>query len=332
VHLEREIREQADVLAARAAPGRDHAERAAALLRRPGVDYLIVAARGSSDNAARYAQYLLGAQARLPVGLAAPWLYGRGRPPLLHGGAVLAISQSGRSPDVTGVVAAAREQGRPAIVITNEPESPMASVADVVVPLLVDSERSVAATKTYAASLHAVAQIADALVGLEPFDRLVDVLRSTADEQLGSRDRFDRLGDASFITAVGRGLEYATAHETALKLRELTGIPAEALSPPDLMHGPVAALGPTGWLWGVEPGRDLLDAVAARGTPAVIVSHDDALLDAAQVPVRVPAGLPGWAQPIVSVVPGQAAALRLAELRGVDVDAPHGLAKVTLTS
>ncbi len=197
-----------------------------------------------------------------------------------------------------------------------------------VVPLLAGAERSVAATKTYTASLHAVAQIA----GTVPFAALGDLLRRFASEQLEERSRFDGLGAASFITAVGRGLDYATACESALKLRELSGIPAEGLSPPDLMHGPVAALGPSGWLWAVDPDTALLDTAAARGTPAVVLSSDDELLARAKVPVRVPRGLPAWAVPLVAVIPAQVAALRLAELRGVDVDSPHGLAKVTLTS
>src|SRR4051794_34297793 len=119
--LEREIRSQATVLV-----DRPDAAQAAHLLR--DSDYLVIAARGSSDNAARYAQYLLGLRARLPVGLATPWLYSRAEPPLLRGGAVMAISQSGRSPDVAGVVAAARAQGRPAIVLTNDPAAPLAAL------------------------------------------------------------------------------------------------------------------------------------------------------------------------------------------------------------
>src|SRR4051794_33108102 len=240
----------------------------------------------------------------------------------------MAISQSGRSPDVLGVVAAARSQGRPTIALTNDPASRLAAAADVVVPLLAGEERSVAATKTYMASLHAVAQIAQ----VEPFPELASLVASVAAEQLAARSCFDPLADATFITACGRGLDYATACETALKLRELSGIPAEALSPPDLMHGPIAALGPAGWLWAIEPDAELLDAAAARGVPAVVVSSDDALLARAQVAVPIPGDLPDWAAPFVAVLPGQAAALRMAELRGVDVDSPHGLAKVTLTS
>jgi glucosamine--fructose-6-phosphate aminotransferase (isomerizing) len=206
----------------------------------------------------------------------------------------------------------------------------------VVVPLLVGEERSVAATKTYTASLHAVAQIA---VALRPsrfswFEELPAAVSQMAEDALETRVRFDRLANCGFVTALGRGLHYATARESALKLRELTGIPAEGLSPPDLLHGPVAALAPSVGLWlvGDEPGPELFEQLRLRAGVSVAVSRDPDLLVQADVAVALPAGLPAWAAPIVAIVPAQAAALRLAEIRGVAVDSPHGLWKVTLTS
>jgi glucosamine--fructose-6-phosphate aminotransferase (isomerizing) len=141
--LEREILAQGGALRDRAGAGLEAARAAAELL--GGVDYLLVAARGSSDNAARYGQYLLGAEAGLTVALAAPWLY-TGRAPRIGAGGVLGISQSGRSPDIVAVLAAARAQERPAVAMTNDEGSPLARTADVVIPLAVGPERSVAAT------------------------------------------------------------------------------------------------------------------------------------------------------------------------------------------
>ena len=245
--LEFELREQGDVLAARTGPGWHAADAVARLLADDDVDYLVIAARGSSDNAARYAQYLLGSIARLPIALAAPWLYSSDSPPRLRRGAMLAISQSGRSPDITAVLAAARAQGRPTVAITNDVGSPLAAHADVIVPMLAGPEMSVAATKTYLCSLHAIAQIAATLcpdlVRPAAFERLPALVRQTVAEQLDRRERFDRIDGATLVTVVGRGLQFPTAYETALKLRELSGIPAEAFSPPDLLHGPIAALG-----------------------------------------------------------------------------------------
>ena len=237
---------------------------AASLLGREDVDYLVVAARGTSDNAARYAQYLLGADARLVVALAAPWLYESESPPRLTRGAVLAISQSGRSPDIASVLAAARAQQRPAIAITNDPSSPIGELADVVVPLLAGEERSVAATKTYLASLHAIAQIASCLRDDSGravwFARLPELVAAASAEHFAGRSRFDPLAEVTLVTAVGRGLQFPTAHETALKVRELSGIAAEAFSLPDLVHGPIAALGRSGALWLVSTaGREQPD-------------------------------------------------------------------------
>jgi len=329
--LESELLEQGEVLASRAEGGRTAARSAADLLRSAGTDYLLLGGRGSSDNAARYAQYLFGFHAAMTAGLAAPWLFAGDFPsPSLRGGAVVAVSQSGGSPDVVALLAAARKQGRPAIAVTNEPGSPLAAMADVVVPLCMGPERSVAATKSYLASLHAIAQLA---VALRPDPEMEDWLRWLPD----SRAQFDALAGSAWLTVVGRGLNYATAHETALKLRELSGTPTEAFSPPDLLHGPVAALGPSTGLWivsaggGRQPDRELTGALRGRAGVVVAVSDDEELLATADVAVRLPSGLPAWAAPFLAVVPGQVAALRLAELRGVEVDSPHGLSKVTLT-
>jgi glucosamine--fructose-6-phosphate aminotransferase (isomerizing) len=340
--LELEITEQADVLAARTEPGWQEAARAAAALRGDDVDYLVVAARGSSDNAARYAQYLFGLEVRLSVALAAPWLYEGDAPPLLSRAAVLAISQSGRSPDIVAVVTAARAQGRPTIALTNEPGSPLAAAADVVVPLLAGEERSVAATKTYLASLHAIAQIA-ACLRSDPerspwFERVPALVGAMVEAQLASRGRFDRLDDARLVTVVGRGLHFSTAYETALKVRELSGLPAEAFSLPDLIHGPIAALRPGDVVWLVsthgreQPDRAALDLLRGDAGVSVAVSDDSELLAAVDVGVAIETGVPDWLAPLLAVIPGQAAALRLGELRGVDLDRPHGLSKVTLTT
>jgi glutamine---fructose-6-phosphate transaminase (isomerizing) len=339
--LERELREQGAVLAARAESGRPAAGAAAELLDRDDVDQLVIAARGSSDNAARYAQYLLGLELRLPVALATPLLYAGERPPLLRRTAVLAISQSGRSPDIVTVLAAARAQGRPAIALTGDTGSPLALAADLVVPLLAGDERSVAATKTYLASLHAIAQIVAALrpdPGRDAwFERLPGLVEGTVASQLDTRGRFDALAGARLLTVLGRGTQLATACETALKLRELGGLAAEAFSPPDLIHGPVAAINDAGAVWligtaarGRPAGRELADLRRGAGL-AVAVSDDPELLARADIGVALEPGLPEWLAPLVAVIPGQAAALRLGELAGVDLDHPHGLGKVTLT-
>jgi glucosamine--fructose-6-phosphate aminotransferase (isomerizing) len=269
-------------------------------------------------------------------------LYAGGAPPpLLRRGAVLAISQSGRSPDVVAVVTAAHAQRRPTIAITNDVGSPLAHAADVVVPLLAGAERSVAATKTYLTSLHAIAQISAQLVDgrdrSSAFARLPAIVSETVDEQLSKRERFDRLDKATLLTVVGRGLQFPTAYETALKVRELSGIPAEAFSPPDLLHGPVAALNKSGVVWLVatrgseHPDRHWIRTIARDVGLTVAVSDRLEVLDEVDIGIPIADGLEPWLAPMIAVIPGQAAALRLGELRGVELDRPHGLNKVTLT-
>ena len=256
---------------------------------------------------------------------------------------MLGISQSGSSPDVVGVLSASRAQCRPTIAITNDCDSALTAEADAVIELGVGPERSVAASKTYLASVQALALIAASLaparVSRDWIERLPEVASAVVADQLAGRDRFDPLSGCRPLTAVGRGLDFATACESALKLRELSGIPAEAFSPPDLIHGPLGALDRDAGLWIVSGAADAeadalmaLAQIRARTGFTVAVAADRRALALASVAVPLPERLPEWVAAIVAVIPAQAAALRLAELRGVDVDRPHGLSKVTLTT
>ena len=120
-------------------------------------DYILIAARGTSDNAARYAQYLLGSYNEIQVALATPSLYTTYQtPPSLKGALVIGISQSGQSPDIVSVISTANKQGRPTICITNDPTSPLALEADYVIPLGCGVEKAIAATKTYTSTLSAL--------------------------------------------------------------------------------------------------------------------------------------------------------------------------------
>jgi glucosamine--fructose-6-phosphate aminotransferase (isomerizing) len=341
--LERELLEQGAVLARRAEPAAVAAAAAAAAIDRPDVAYLLIAARGSSDNAARFAQYALGSEARLSVALAAPSLFSDPESgPDLRGAAVLGISQSGQSPDIVNVLVAAGRQGRPTIALTNDPGSPLAAAAEAIVPLEAGLERSVAATKTYVASLHTIEQIAQCLRPDEEragwLDRLPALVDRTLQQMLGRRSDFDALDDASVLTAVGRGLDFSTAFETALKIRELSGMVAEAFSPADLLHGPIAALCRGGALWMVdtrfEPGQStakLLQLAREREIQTVLVSRYTEPPATGAITIDLPADSPRWVAAILAILPGQVAALQVASRRGVDLDRPHGLSKITLT-
>jgi glucosamine--fructose-6-phosphate aminotransferase (isomerizing) len=337
-HLEKEVAEQPEALARFLDRQRAGAEEVAALIRRPDVNYILIASRGSSSNAARYAQYVLGRANRVPVAFATPSLYTLyGQPPRLDGALVLGISQSGGSPDVKAVLDEARRQGRPTVAITNNLGSPLAGASDLVLPLEAGDEQAVAATKTYVNSLGAIALIFAVATGagLAELEAVPEQLVRQLELSRVSTEQLDMLEGG---TVLARGVNYATGYEIALKIRELSGLLFEAYSAADLMHGPVAAVSegwpviavaPTGPAHGSM--ADAIEAMASRRSRLLVVSDDDALLARADVPLPLVQGIPEWVSPLVAVVPGQLAAIRLARLRGIDLDRPLGLAKVTLT-
>jgi len=340
--LETELREQPAALA-RLLERQGRRADLAAPFKRDDVQYVLIASRGSSSNAARYAQYLLGRANRVPVMFATPSLYTiYGQPPRLDGAVVVGISQSGASPDVSAVLAEARRQGRPTIALTNDDSSPLAGEADVVVALEAGEERAVAATKTYLNSLGAIAllftAIGDDRVAREELERMPASLERQIALSFETPPALEEYADAVGATVVARGVNYGTGFEIALKVRELSGLVVEAYSPADLMHGPIAAIRP-GWpvvvVAPTGPAHDsvveILPAIAERDARLLAVSDVQSLLDRAHTPLRLVSGVPEWLSPLVAVVPGQVTAMRIAQLRGLDIDNPAGLRKVTLT-
>jgi glucosamine--fructose-6-phosphate aminotransferase (isomerizing) len=338
-HLEREIREQPSALErflVQRAPATAAIARA---LRGRRLGYVMIAARGSSDNAARYAQYLFGDRLALPVALAAPsleTLYGAAAVPHRGEALVIGISQSGRSPDVVGVLAAARVAGAPTVAITNDADSPLAHAADLLLELGVGPERSVAATKTYTASLAAlaalVAELREDERDREALLRVPSFVRRAVDGAFAAVEALDEHAGAPHVLTLGRGYNYPTAMEIALKVRELTATVAEGFSSADLMHGPIAAVAPGTPAVIVAPrGKTLasvLETTAAlrhRGAqPILIAEPPDADLP-------LPLGLPEWLSPLIAVGSGQVLALRRAIVGGHAIDQPAGLTKVTET-
>lgn len=341
--LEHELEEQPEALARLLEKETERARELAAEIAAAAPDYLLIASRGSSSNAARYAQYVLGSANGIPVAFATPSLYTLyGAPPRLDGSVVIGISQSGASPDVAAVVAEGRRQGRPTIAITNDAGSPLAANADHVLALHAGRERAVAATKTYVNSLAAIALLSSVLAGderrLDELRRMPERLQAQLERSLAQARRLDAYGDADAATVVARGVNYGTAFEVALKIRELSGVLVEAYSPADLMHGPIAALGAGRLAILVAPSglaaasvADCADALRERGAMLIGIGDDPALLARVDTRLELVGGTPEWLSPLVAVVPGQVAAHRLALRRGIDVDSPLGLQKVTLT-
>ncbi len=341
--LERELYEQPEALARLLERRTADAAEVAQLFRRPDVRYILIASRGSSSNAARYAQYLLGRAHRVPVYFATPSLFTLyHQPPRLDGALVVGISQSGESPDVVEVLAEARRQGRPTVALTNTPDSPLGRESDAVLALEAGAEQAVAATKTYVNSLGAVALLFVATTGdgaaRSELERMPLRLAAQLQRSAEAVSSLDGLGHLDGGTVIARGINYCTSFEIALKIRELSGLLFEAYSAADLLHGPVAAIGPNWPVLVVAPTGpafaelvQAVDAVVARGARILAVTDDAALAARATLALPLVEDVPEWLSPLTAVVPGQLAAMRLALLRGVDLDRPLGLQKVTLT-
>jgi len=342
--LRDEILEQPDVAARFLERAPDVIGPLAAALHARDVDHVVIAARGTSDHAAIYAQYVLGIRHALSVGLGTPSVISLyGAQPRLDRSLVIGISQSGASPDVVAVIAEGRRQGAPTLAITNDPTSPLAAAAATTIDLGTGPELAVAATKTYTTELLAIAALSAALSG-DPAD--ADALAAVPDalasvlalEPEVIAMSADQAASDRFLV-LARGYEYATAREWALKLKELARVFADPYSAADFEHGPLALLEPrVPVLATVRPGptRDGLVERLGRlraelDAEIAVVSDDEAALAHARWPLRLPAGTPEWLGPIVSIVVGQLHALHLTRARGHDPEVPRNLSKVTRT-
>lgn len=343
--LHAEIAEQPEVLRRLLADGAAEVEAIAARLRGRDVQHVVIAARGASDNAARYAQYLFGAYNRLTVTLATPSLFTRYQArPRMTGALVIGISQSGQSPDLAAVVGEGRRQGCPTLAITNVAGSPITAVADYTIALRAGAERSVAATKTYTAQLVALAMLSAALAEDVTRQRELSRVPDYVAAALGVDDRLmsaavDNLKHAGHGVVLGRGFNFATAFELALKAKELACMAVEPYSSADFQHGPIALI-ETGFaaivvnVAGAVSGEveDLLCAINARGARPVVLSNLPGSLALAAAPIELPRDMPEWLSPVAAIVPGQLLAFHLSRARGFDPDRPRGLRKVTRTT
>jgi glucosamine--fructose-6-phosphate aminotransferase (isomerizing) len=335
-----EIAEQPAVLA-RLLAERARAGEVGELLRRTPPRFVLLAARGTSDHAALYAKYLIEIGLGIPAGLASPsTLTVYGAQPDLRDVLLVAVSQSGGSPDLVETARRARACGARVLAVTNAPGSELAAV-DLHVDVLAGPERAVAATKSYSAELLALWLVVAAWRG-EDLRRAEGVAAEAADH-LRRREEVAVLaghlagplaGDRLVCTA--RGYSYATAREAALKLMETAYLSAHAFSGADLMHGPIAmisrdlpvlAVAPAGA--GAEALAPVLASLRARGADLAVLGASAA---------REP-GEPGYTlravdedlAPITDIVPLQLLALEIALARDLDPDQPRGLRKVTRT-
>lgn len=342
-HLSREIQEQPAVLQTVLERELGAVQALAERIRQRVPRYVVLAARGSSDNAARYGQYLLGAFNGITAALATPSLYTLyQRPPSLEDALVIGVSQSGQSPDIVSVLAEGRSQGALTVAITNDTNSPLAQTAQTTLDLSAGPEVSLAATKTYTSSLMILAMLSAAWAGdterlaaLQRVPQWAAAVLEDLPRVLKIAERY-RYMEACVVT--GRGFNYATAFEVALKLKELTYTMAEPYSSADFQHGPVAIVEQGFPVLAVLPegaaAPDMLTflkSLQAREPELLVISSLDEALALAHTPLPLPAGIPEWLSPLLAILPGQMFALGLTLARGYDPDHPRGLRKVTLT-
>ena len=310
-------------------------------VRARGLDLVVIAARGTSDHAALYGQYVLGARNGILVAPATPSLGSiYGASPRMGNALVVGISQSGRSPDVVGVVEAARRQGAVTVAITNDPGSELAAAAAHVVDLTAGEELAVAATKTYVAEIAVLAMLSAALTGDRAARDELEAIPAAMRSVLAQEPAIESLaaawpgGDRCMVLA--RGFNYATAREWGLKLKEVAYVLADPYSGADFQHGPIAMVSPGSPVLAVAVSGpalvgmvELLRRLQESGARLLVLSDVTDFAGLGDV-VRLPA-VPEWLSPLVAILPAQLFAYHLALARGLDTGHPRNLSKVTLT-
>jgi glutamine---fructose-6-phosphate transaminase (isomerizing) len=342
--LHSEILEQPERLEGLLHSQRKTVEEIAGAINARRISYVFLAARGTSDNAGRYANYLLGGVNRLPLALAAPSLFTYyQRPPDLKGALVVGVSQSGQSPDIVSVLQEGKRQGCLTLAITNAGDSPLAGAADFVLDVLAGPELAVAATKTYTAELMAIAMLSAALSGQESewtaLQKVPGWVRDVLQQDDSIRQAGERYRYMQQCVVLGRGYNYATAFEWALKLKELTYVEAEPYSSADFQHGPIAIVGRGFPVMAIAAqGRILESLMPLLGhlkrdllAELVVISNAEQARDLAQVHFSIAPDVPESLSPIVSIVPAQLFSYYLTLAKGYDPDKPRTISKITET-
>lgn len=342
--MREEIATQPEALARLLAKGSDHIAAVAGSLRKRRPRVAILVARGTSDNAATLGRYLFEYVAGLPAALAAPSIATLYRRPVrLRGAVVIGVSQSGTGGEVAEYVSRSRSLGAATIAVTNHPGSPLARAAEFVIPIHAGREVAVAATKTYLCSVLALyllaAHLAEARSLLRRLEQVPEVAASALEVTPHIQETAERYRYLGECMVLGRGLNYATCREVALKISETSYVVAEGMSVADFMHGPIAAVdrgfpvvlfasqGPS--LRGVMPA---VKALVKRQAEVIAISNSRPVLGAATIAFPVAESVEELLTPFPFAVAGQLFAWHLAMVKGEDPDRPRGLAKVTRTT
>jgi glucosamine--fructose-6-phosphate aminotransferase (isomerizing) len=323
----------------------EHIQKIAETVSRHEINFIFLAARGTSDHAGLYAKYLWGAYNQLPIALAGPSLFSvYQQPPRLQNALVVGISQSGRSPDILSVITEGRRQGALSLCLTNDAQSPLAQASQLHIDISAGPELAVAATKSYTAQLLSIALLSIALKGdyqrLEELKKLPEALQTLLAQEETIARAAERYRYMQQCVICGRGFNYATAYEWSLKLKEMAYIISAPYSSADFRHGPIAVVSQGFPVFAVMPSGavfdDLLNLVNTlkqeHRVDLLVISDREQALELADVAIPLPAGIPEWISPMACITPAQLFAYHLTRVKGFDPESPRGLRKVTLTT
>ena len=338
-----EIREQPDWV--ERAIGLEHATAIAlaADVHERGIRFVVIAARGTSDNAATYAKYMFEIVAGMPTALAAPSVFTLYDAKLdLSQALVIGISQSGQGTDVVQYLSSARASGALTACVTNNTDSAITQVSDYVLLCHAEDERAVAATKTYTTALAVVALLTAELARrsdiIEELHRVPDQMRRVLEIEPVIERSVERYRYIQECAVLARGINQATALETALKLTETCYVVAKPYSGADFLHGPIAMVesgfpcllyAPDGKAYASQ--LELALKIRDRGGEIIAIAHGKEALELGTTRIPMPEAVNELMSPLQYILPGQLFACYLSMTRGEDPDSPRGLTKVTLT-
>ncbi len=340
-----EITEQPERIDSLLSSQKKTVEQIAAAIQKRDVQYVFLAARGTSDNAGRYANYLLGALNGLPLALATPSLFTYYKqPPKLKHALVIGISQSGQSPDIVSVLEEGRKQNCLTLAITNEAKSPLAKAADFLLDIQAGKEKAVAATKTYTTELMSIAMLSTALNGNKTrWAELAEVpgwMKAVLKHDALISRSAERYRYMDQTVVLGRGFNYSTAFEWALKLKELAYVKAEPYSSADFQHGPIAMMESGFPVMAVAPRGKVFESMLEMlkrlqkdlSAELVVISNDKKALSLASLPLSIPADVPEWLSPLICILPAQMFTYHLTQAKGYNTEQPRSIHKVTETT
>jgi Glucosamine 6-phosphate synthetase, contains amidotransferase and phosphosugar isomerase domains len=335
-----EIAEQPDALERTILAEREKYSRLADFFKKREINLVIMAARGSSDNAALFGRYLIETTVGVPVSLSAPSVFTLYNAKMnLSRALVIGVSQSGQGADINLVMQRAKDCGAFTLGITNDASSAMAQIADETLQIHAGQEKSVAATKTYTGQMLHFYMLAAALGGTKlDFEKIPDFTAAALDLRHQVEGFVERYVFMENCVVVGRGMNYGNSYELALKLMETCYVVAERFSSADFFHGPLAIVerrfpvilfAPTGAA--KQSNLDLLHRLRDLNADCMSITNDAETGYLSSRSIAMPKEIDEFLSPIPFIVPAQMFAALLSAAKGLDPDAPRSLSKVTKT-